>query len=662
MRILKSLLAIILLAPWPDLQAQPKLQTGGGKTMASVMTTTGLVSFLTLDQKKIRQRLSFPEKSFLSVKIDGEIFTNHDAPATPAKPLNVAASLLTGDTIITTWELPKLTLTQHVFPRYTEHGMKIAVHYSAANKTKLPVKVETQYLLDVQVINDGRPYFETFSGVNDHWRKYLDSIPTHIMMMPVDLAHTYPGNFDIIGLLSLTDSLSPALKPSMLIGAHWPLIEQVPFVDSSYTMPNTEVTDLGMLLRWKEITLPDSMPAVLGGFSYGAADFKFCDNNLLMIIPDTIEVPVFPRSNVLRVPIYVLNQSSGSTNPPMTFNTSGVIRFEGGETDTTVPSAFIPALGARGIELKIAYDSTAQQHTQSTGSISNANCEKSIIFLSNVPDTVAPSLRVLSEEVRDCHRRIDTLIATEDLRSGMGLAGMTISNENYSLKYLTAAVYPSKEQRVVFTVQDSMQDAHALINTIDQSGNKSTLELNYCTTPDKLVPKVTITEQPAGLWTIAAHDGRPWDRLLDKIETSSRNNVTANVPNDVSGKTDATATVSVVDPTRPAGFCVTVYDIAGNATQKTCYTYLPSSSVEAATSILSASISPNPATDHVTLTLPSSASHDITITDILGRVVWSGRSSDTQLMINTARFDAGKYVIRVQGEGEAVSVPMVIMR
>jgi hypothetical protein len=310
----------------------------------------------------------------------------------------------------------------------------------------------------------------------------------------------------------------------------------------------------------------------------------------------------------------------------------------------------------------MTYDSTAEQQPQSLGSISSTNCEKSIVFLSNAPDTVAPFLRVLSDIGRDCHRRVDTVIASEDGDAGGALAGMTIEPVNYALKYLTQMRFPSTQQKVVLTVKDTMENAHALITTIDKAGNKSTLEVNYCTTPDTLAPKVTTSELTGRVWTITAFDGRPWDRKLDKIETSERNNVTTNIPSNLRGTTDATATVMIIDSTRPAGFCVVVHDIAGNATTKECYSYTPVSAVEETTSIIAPSISPNPATDHVTLTLSSSATHDITITDILGRVVWSGRSSDTQLTVNTARFEAGKYVIRVQGEGEAVSVPMVIMR
>jgi hypothetical protein len=338
MRILKSLLFLAVLSSTSSLLGQPTVETGGGKTAASVVTTTGWVSFSTTDQDQIKQRLSFVNKSFMSVKVDGEILTNHEAPYTPAKALGASTSVSVGDTIISTWELAKLTLTQRVFPRFTEHGMKIAVHYSGVNKTAKPVKVETQYLLDAQVVTDASSYYETFNNINDHGRKYVDPIPTHIMMTPYDLRHTYPGTLGLMGLLSLTDSLSPALQPSMLIAGQWPELEQIPFADTTYKVPTLNIQDLAFLMQWKEVTIPPSSSAILGGFSYGASDFKYCDNNVLMVVPDTLAVPVFPRSKVLRIPVFVINtNTSAVTIPTLTFNTTGVASFEGGANSITVP-------------------------------------------------------------------------------------------------------------------------------------------------------------------------------------------------------------------------------------------------------------------------------------------------------------------------------------
>lgn len=658
---LHSYLLTLFIVTWAS-SASTQSLVQNGNTGASV-DAQGKVSFYALGAGEIRQRLSFTDKSFFSVQIGSEIFTNNDSPPAQAGPLPNPTTARSADTILTIWNVNGLTLIQRVFPRYTEHGTKITVGYSAKNNGPFPIRIAGQYLLDIQVTEDNPNFFEPATGFNNAWRKFSGAMPSHIAFTPLDIRHFWVDS--LLGLLSLCDSTSVGIDPSLIIAGDWTVLERMPFVPSTFEIPSNLHNDLGVLLQWNDRTVSTGETVILGAFTYGASNFTSCDENILVIAPDLLAVPVFPQSKIIRVPVYVLNSTTSEVDhPPLKLEAEGVMSFESGARMTQMPVGIIMPGKAKGLEIRITYDSTAELSTSVTsGTLITSKCPATIAFIANLHDTVPPKLSVLAGQLRECETRVDTIIAVDRTDAAeSGIRSFVVSETNYAIRYLTPRIITSKEERVELTVQDSMQDASATVTAVDVAGNSSTFSIEYCTTPDTLAPQVTINYLNTSRWMVYVRDDRAWDRKLDKIEMTERNNVTTTIPNNVRGLSYTSSVVKIIDTTRPAGFCVIVHDIAGNATQKECYSYTPVSSVEEDASIIAASISPNPATDHVTLTLPSSRAHDITITDILGRVVWSGRSSETQLTINTTRFEAGKYVIRVQGDGGVVSVPMMIVK
>jgi hypothetical protein len=61
------------------------------------------------------------------------------------------------------------------------------------------------------------------------------------------------------------------------------------------------------------------------------------------------------------------------------------------------------------------------------------------------------------------------------------------------------------------------------------------------------------------------------------------------------------------------------------------------------------SVSPNPATDVITIALPSSGTADVRITDILGAVVYRGHASGTSFSVPVDGLPAGTYFLIVDG-------------
>jgi hypothetical protein len=64
---------------------------------------------------------------------------------------------------------------------------------------------------------------------------------------------------------------------------------------------------------------------------------------------------------------------------------------------------------------------------------------------------------------------------------------------------------------------------------------------------------------------------------------------------------------------------------------------------------------PNPANDKLTIVIKEENSKNITITDVLGRVLFQTKTEETQLTLDISGFSNGLYFVSVQTEkGRAV--------
>ena len=251
-------------------------------------------------------QLNFYDKSFLSVSINGQIFSNNDAIAginrlPNFKLLNKGTSEKIADTIRTTWVNNNgCDIIQDVYPVAFEKSGQIVMRWSVKNTTDSFSSVAVQWLNDIQISDptdhtrhgsqtnatDGPKILHRY-GYHLKWEQlpnanYAPTIPWFYMASLWQLPDINPG---LIAQAYLDFSPIIDKKPSRMTIGDWYTLSQTAFgKDSAWPIGTALTTDDAILLEWSQISVGPKQQSVVGITSYGTGEFDFCSGNIFGIM------------------------------------------------------------------------------------------------------------------------------------------------------------------------------------------------------------------------------------------------------------------------------------------------------------------------------------------------------------------------------------------
>jgi hypothetical protein len=263
---------------------------------ASVIAESGHVNF---NLEPSDDKLSFPNKSFFTIRIEDKIYTNNDNPPDGVMPLPTATSAsATSTAIITTWDLTDVKIEQRVESRMNAKAeMVLSVSYAVTNRSSANVQVQPQYLLDVKIGRNDRTYYALYgSQWSETWSRATAPVPELVIFTEQEFA---PPSYDVGIVTELTfDNTMPKL-PSLLIIGHWEELETIAFVDPKMTFPPLVTWDGAALMQWEGISVKAGERVELGAFYYGPS--KFVPSSVGDDTESKTAVWPNPATNVLRV-------------------------------------------------------------------------------------------------------------------------------------------------------------------------------------------------------------------------------------------------------------------------------------------------------------------------------------------------------------------------
>jgi hypothetical protein len=273
-------------------------------------------------------------------------------------------------------------------------------------------------------------------------------------------------------------------------------------------------------------------------------------------------------------------------------------------------------------------------------------------------DTTTPTLTVQSTTPPDngspCNSQCTTVLAidpgtfvnAQNLVSGFD----SLIPEAFVNMELDSMGYKKGEDSVTFSVCviDSFQDASGTVKVEDTAENKQTMSFAFCTIPDTSAPLVTVDTLTNPYWFgIHVRDDRPWDRGLSAVVFTDTTNVSFSKQTRkfVPGEGAFDDTVTIIDPSLVANFCVMAMDTAGNASAAYCFTTNTSGVSQPIANPISLSVFPNPTSGDATLSLTGAQAADVTILDVLGRMI-AQFHLEGSYQWQASTLPAGTYIVR----------------
>jgi hypothetical protein len=236
---------------------------------ASVVAESGYVNFRL---EPTAERLSFPNKSFFTIKIGDKIYTNNDNPPAGVTPLPPATTISSLDKISTTWDVSNAKIEQHVQSRLNANSeMVLGVNYEVTNQSKSEISVETQYLLDVSIDGSDVEQYLLQGDLRTNWTRHLSPTPNFIGFLEREFQAPM---FDPGIVTELTFDNSMLVQPSMLLVGSWEQLERIAFVDPSMSVPSQKIMDAAVIMQWDKETLLPGGTQDVGTFYYGPGSFS----------------------------------------------------------------------------------------------------------------------------------------------------------------------------------------------------------------------------------------------------------------------------------------------------------------------------------------------------------------------------------------------------
>jgi hypothetical protein len=281
--------------------AQSTLSVQNKYVMAKVQQGTGLLWVVLPPGLASDPKLSFQEKSFLTVNVNGRIFTNNRTGMYLQNHPSFAGYLVNGinqkirDTIRTTWyNIDNCDIIQEVYPVLLDTSGQIVMRWKVRNNDKaVPIYAQCQFLLDLQVgakANDGSPVLTRY-GYHPIWEQYTPTTDPHGMPWFFAAFENRPsGNPGVIGIGYTEDRHYKLglIRPAAMTIGDWGytvggLVDYLwgPPPDARW---GEDYRDAAILYNWDGYGILPNKTAEIGRTSYGTPEFALCYGELFGIL------------------------------------------------------------------------------------------------------------------------------------------------------------------------------------------------------------------------------------------------------------------------------------------------------------------------------------------------------------------------------------------
>ncbi len=698
-------MGILLFPGFHGARAQQYLTTGNASVMAEVSHDGwGLITIYRPGSTPEESGITYPDKSYLTVLVNGIYYTNNPnlpdtaPPAMPAAPVVLDSGtdqILSGsngaDTIETTWPSDSgFAIVQDVYPVLFPNGGHIVIRVRVENHSSVPITAQAQYLLDVDIISspsmaNDNAKIATPDGYWTQWWSFPDSlthrVPPFYMTVEKDLTDpNFPGE---IATGFLSDSFAPInmglIPPVSVMFVSWDDIVQNYTWGWDWQMEGRPFNDEAILLEWHSATIQPASAGFdsvveLARTSYGFGGYSTCTGSIqaYTFYKYDSHLTAFPVTSLLFNPVTgaTLQQVKATQLVDSSFKILSPTPLYGDSSRQT--QTVQPPNMASATEAVATWTDTIvrpEPHTISElnldvvhgpGPDTDINtCGMPIVPLRQA-DVRAPIVSVVSRsgsfDGSLCNTRCTDFVTID---SGEDQTGIFFINpgpmQNMQLSIAGKDTLGGYEKYFSVCVLDSMQDGSGTVYCIDGAGNADSVRVSYCTIPDTLAPLITTTNGNAAL-TISIRDDRPWDRGLSSIRVIGDSNLSTSIsPSNYHGLTSAVLTAYVTDTTMPSGLCIEVYDQAGNK-HDTCFT-LPagvkqavSTNNEAHGPMLSVIPESSVSAERIIISQAGGYPAKVKIFDILGRAVAEFRVTDSYEWY-TGSFPSGTYMVQADVGG-----------
>lgn len=283
------------------------MKTGQKYVTAIVDHGSGWVQVKLYPGNNMDGTLSYYQKSFVSFKVDGIVFTNNDVGLPSPLPANTfimkdgVLSRIKGqssntDTIRCVWSNKNgVDLIQEVYPVLFEKSEQIVFRWKAVNKSSGSKQVSVQYLLDVQVgdqkyTNDGAPLLTRY-GYRPNWEQFTPTsgagagIPPYYIAFQYPLPHTptFDPGFSGMGFTDNSYGGLGLTKPILQTIGNWPDLIQVRWGAPS-PLPNGSYTDCATLFEFDPVTITPNKEMLVAATSYGTGEYEVCKGQLFGLL------------------------------------------------------------------------------------------------------------------------------------------------------------------------------------------------------------------------------------------------------------------------------------------------------------------------------------------------------------------------------------------
>jgi hypothetical protein len=250
-------------------------------------------------------------------------------------------------------------------------------------------------------------------------------------------------------------------------------------------------------------------------------------------------------------------------------------------------------------------------------------------------DTTQPILNVLSTTTPDnnseCNSQCTTVIAIDpgtQTNSGLLKSGIdSLTPVAMTNMKLDTVSFTKGADSVTFSVCviDSFQNGSGNVKVVGTDLKAQSMSFTYCTILDTSAPLITVDTLTTNPLWLAIHirDDRPWDRGLNSVIVSDTSNISfsGNGNKIISGENAYDDTVSIINSSLVAQFCIKAVDVSGNVSPVYCFTTNTSAVSPSTENPISLSVFPNPTSGDVTMLLGGAPFADVTVSDVLGRTV-----------------------------------------
>jgi hypothetical protein len=247
---------------------------------------TGLVRCYYANTDHSQYILNPDYSSYLTVSVNGFYYTNNPYPdwlAPFSFQLTGGVTTKIADTIETVWQVDTadaFEIIQDIYPvafPYAESG-QIVYKFSIHNEESIPMPVQAQYLLDIDLgapgnVNNNAPVTTRYGYITD-WRSFPTSAPIppyYIATLDAVTNNNFPT---LIAMGYNNDSLAPGpmglMQPDAFTYVNWQTVVQQ-WTWGFPTTPGLKDSDAALLIEWPPDSVPVGGTLELGRGSYGSA-------------------------------------------------------------------------------------------------------------------------------------------------------------------------------------------------------------------------------------------------------------------------------------------------------------------------------------------------------------------------------------------------------